>query len=229
MTDGARSTGYGPERPARILLVDDHPLLRQGIARVLTGEAGLTVVAEASDAEEGLDAARSETPDLVILDLALGETDGLDLIPRIRKAAGDAEVLVFSMYDERLYAERCLRAGASGYVMKEEGAETLLEATRAVLAGEIWVSEATRDRVLRRLAGRESATDAVSQLTDRELEVFRKLGEGASTREVAESMHLSIKTIESHRAKIMRKLDLDHAGQLVQRAVSWVRTSRGGC
>ena len=228
MSDRKRPAARGSDRPARILLVDDHPLLREGIARVLTREPDLDVVAEASDAEAGLAAARTEGPDLVVLDLALGETDGLDLIPRIRKAAGDAEVLVFSMYDERLYAERCLRAGASGYVMKEEGAETLLEATRSVLAGEIWVSQSVRDRVLRRVAGREESTDAVNQLTDRELEVFRKLGEGASTREVAESMHISIKTVETHRAKIMRKLDLDHAAQLVQRAISWVRSSRRG-
>lgn len=228
MSDGRRSTGFGPDRPARILLVDDHPLLREGIARVLSGEADLSVVAEASDAEEGLEAARAAEPDLIVLDLALGDTDGLDLIPRIRKAAGDAEVLILSMYDERLYAERCLRAGASGYVMKEEGAETLLDAARGVLAGEIRVSEKVRDRVLRRVAGREGSSDAVSQLTDRELEVFRKLGEGASTRDVAESLKISIKTVETHRAKIMRKLDLDHAAQLVQRAVAWVRTSRRG-
>lgn len=207
-----------------VLLVDDHPLLRQGIARALGSEPDLEVVGEGSTLEEGLEAARELEPDLVILDLGLDESDGLDAIPRIRRAAG-GRVLILSMFDEAVYAERCLKAGASGYVMKEEASEVLVDAVRRVLAGEVVVSDAMRRRLVRRVAGRSDG-GSVEELTDRELQVFRLVGEGRSTREIAEGLHLSVKTIETHRAKLMRKLGLENANQLVHRAVSWVQREK---
>lgn len=207
---------------AGVLLVDDHPLLRQGIARALSREPGLEVVGEAATAEEALEAARRLQPDVVVLDLALGEADGLDAIPRMRRALDGGLVLILSMFDETVYAERCLRAGASGYVMKEEASEVLVDALHRVLDGEVVVSEAMRRRLVRRAAGKDDGSP-VEALTDRELQVFRLVGEGRSTREIAEGLGLSVKTIETHRAKIMRKLGLDGAAQLVHRAVSWVQ------
>lgn len=211
-----------PTGSHRVLLVDDHPLLRQGIARVLGREPNLEVVGEASTVEEALDRARDTLPDLVVLDLGLGEGDGLDAIPRIRRASGDAHILVLSMFDEAVYAERCVRAGASGYIMKEEASEVLIDALRRVVQGEVVVSEAMRRRLVRRAAGQTRGTP-LEELTDREIQVFRLVGEGRSTREIAEGLGLSVKTIESHRAKIMRKLGLDSATQLVHRAVGWVQ------
>lgn len=216
-----------PSGPARILLVDDHPLLREGIARAVGRESDMEVVGQAGSAEEALAEARRLQPDLVVLDLALGEADGMDLLPRLRRAAEDALVVILSMFDEAVYAERCLRAGASGYVMKEAASETLVAALRQVLAGEIAVSEDVRARLVRRVAGRSGDSGPVEALTDRELQVFRLLGEGRSTREVAEALHLSVKTIESHRAGIMDKLGLEHANQLVHRAVGWVQREEG--
>lgn len=213
--------GTGPADPAHILLVDDHPLLRQGIARVLGREPELEVVGEAATVEEAMDAARSLKPDLIVLDLALGDAEGLDAIPRLRQASGGALILVLSMFDEAIYAERCLRAGATGYVMKEEASEVLVEAVRRVLGGEVVVSGAVQERLVRKAAGVKDG-GGVEELTDREIQVFLHIGKGRSTREIAEQLHLSVKTVESHRAKIMRKLKVDSAHQLVHRAVVWL-------
>lgn len=208
-----------------VLLVDDHPLLRQGITRVLMDEPDLEVVGQAATVEEALDATRELEPDAVVLDLALGDDDGFDAISRLRRADGRPPILVLSMFDELVYAERCLRAGASGYVMKEEASETLVKAIRTVLQGDVAVSPAVRDRLARRLAG-TAAEGPVDSLTDRELQVFRMVGEGRSTREVAEALQLSVKTIETHRSKIMRKLELENATQLLHRAVTWMHEKR---
>ena len=227
MTGPPDAAGAGFPHGARVLIVDDHPLIRQGVARTLSAEPGLEVAGEAATAAEALAQASELEPDLVVLDLGLGSADGLDLIPRILRATGGAKVLVLSMFDEALYAERCLRAGASGYLMKEAASSTLVDAIREVLAGEIHVSEPVQDRLVRKAAGRAPDSAGVSDLTDRELQVFRMLGEGLSTREVAEGLHLSIKTVESHRAKIMRKLGLEQASQLIHRAVAWVQGEHG--
>ena len=170
----------------------------------------------------------SEDFDLVVLDLALGDREGLEVLKRIKSGKGDCPVLVLSMFDEKVYAERCLRAGASGYVMKEDGAELLLEAIRTILRGEVFVSQVVKERMVRGLArSGGSAGRTVRDLSDRELQVFRLLGEGLSTREVAERLSLSVKTIESHRARIKEKLGIESASQLVHRAVSWVRGEMG--
>lgn len=208
-----------------ILVVDDHPLLRQGVIRVLADEPDLEVVGEVATVEEALDQGRSLEPELVILDLGLAGSDGLHAIPRLRRSGGNPCVLVLSVFDEMVYAERCLRAGAGGYLMKEEASHRLVRAIRTVLAGEVWVSRAVRNQLARRLAGTVREGPA-QKLTDRELQVFRMLGEGRSTREIAEALSLSVKTIETHRAKVMRKLALENATQLLHRAVSWVQETR---
>ena len=184
------------------------------------------MVGEAGSAEEALEQARRLKPDLVLLDLALGHSDGLDLIPRIKRASGDARILVLSMFDETLYAARCLKAGAHGYIMKEAASERLVDAVHTVAAGDIHTSQAVKQRLVRRAAG-DVEDGSIQDLTDRELQVFRMIGEGRSTREVAESLGLSVKTIETHRAKLMRKLGVDQASQLVHRAVAWVQDEQG--
>lgn len=217
------------ESSARILVVDDHAIVRHGLVRLLDAEDDLEVCGEAATRREALEATRRLEPDLAVVDLALEGADGLELIKQLCDESGEIRCLVLSMYDESLYAERSLRAGASGYVMKEEATETLVEAIRSVLAGEIYVSERIMDRILQKLAGRGSRLreSPLEELTDRELQVFRLLGQGRSTREVAELLHLSVKTIESHRAKIMDKLDLANATQLLHRAIEWVHRERG--
>lgn len=212
--------------PRRIVVVDDHAVVRQGLIRLLDSEPDLEVCGEATNPDEALEVVERLSPDLVVVDLALEGADGLDLLKRI--AGLDIRCVVLSMYDESLYAERALRAGASGYVMKEEATETIIEAARAVLDGNIHVSEPIMERILKKLANRPSEESPLEFLTDRELQVFRLLGEGNSTREIAELLDLSVKTIETYRAHIMDKLDLENATQLLHRAMEWVHRERGG-
>ena len=231
MPDSSSSPrAYSTSDPARILIVDDHAIVRHGLARLIDEEDDLEVCAEAGSFGEALEALEREDPDLAVVDLALEGADGLELIKRIASENGVVRSLVLSMYDESLYAERSLRAGASGYVMKEEATRTVVAAIRTVLDGEIYVSDEILDRILRKVSGRgpTMAESPLESLTDRELQVFRLLGEGHSTREVAEILHLSVKTIETHRAKIMRKLDLENATQLLHRAIAWVQQEMGG-
>ncbi len=214
----------------RILLVDDHAIVRKGLRGLVEAEDDLTVCAEATSPTGALEMAEEHEPDLAVVDIALEGADGLDLISRLFDRFPDLRTLVLSMYDESVYAERALRAGASGYVMKDEATETLIEAIRTVLAGDVWVSDRIMERILRRMTGRRDVAGGspLEALTDREIQVFRMIGEGRSTREVADLLHLSVKTIETHRANIMDKLDLDGASQLMHRAIEWVQRSRGG-
>lgn len=221
-TGGVVSAPGGPV-DCRVLVVDDHPLIREGIARAVDREADMEVVGQAATAHEAVDATRDLQPAVIILDLALGEADGLEVIPRLKRAAEDTLILVLSMFDEAVYAERCLRAGADGYVMKEEASSTLVDAIRRVCQGETVVSEAVQRRLVERVRQSGPVGDPLESLTDREMQVFRMIGEGRSTREIGEGLHLSVKTVETHRAKIMRKLDLENAHQLMHRAVSWLQ------
>lgn len=223
------SRGSGPSRPARILVVDDHAIVRHGLVRLLEAHDDLEVCGEAADADEALRLVDELGPGMAVVDLALEGTDGLELVERITEGSGMIRCLVLSVHDESLYAERALRAGASGYVMKEEATDTLVKAIRTVLDGEVFVSERIMDGILRKLAGRASGLvgSPLETLTDRELQVFRLLGEGNSTREVADQLGLSMKTIETHRAKIMDKLGLENATQLLHRAIEWVQRERG--
>ena len=208
---------------SRIFLVEDHPVMREGYVSLLNAEPDLEVVAEASSAEEGFDLATDTEYDVAIVDLSLPGVNGVELIKRLRSLDPDVKVLVVSAHDEALYAERALRAGARGYLMKHESARQFVTAVRTVLDGELYLSESLQNRFLQDRFGHASEpTPAISRLTDRELEVFEHFGRGQSTREVAEAMGLSLKTIESHRANIKHKLGIDRAAEFMQRAVLWV-------
>ncbi len=219
----------------RILLVDDHPILRHGLANVLNQQAHLTVCGEANDPAEALALAERLTPDLALVDLSLRQGDGIELLKDLRVRQPRMLTLVLSMHDEAMYAERALRAGARGYVMKQEKLDRLLLAIRRVLSGEIYVSDQVAAHAVARLAvggaagasqDTASTTDAyVERLTDRELQVFRLVGRGLGTRLIAETLHLSRKTIESHREHIKTKLRLKDGSELIQRAIQWARNS----
>lgn len=220
---------------ARILLVDDHPILRQGLANVLNQQAHLAVCGEAGDPAEALASAERLRPDLALIDLSLRGGDGIELLKDLRVRHPRILTLVLSMHDEALYAERALRAGARGYVMKQEKLERLLFAINRVLSGAIYVSEQVAAHAVARLAvggtgiaAQESpkTMDAfVERLTDRELQVFRLVGRGLGTRLIAETLHLSRKTIESHREHIKTKLGFKDGSELIQRAIQWARNT----
>lgn len=211
------------DRPRRIVVADPQPIVRLGIGRLLEG-AGMEVSEAVADPPEALKAAIEGRPDLVLTELAFhnGES-GLHLIRRIRDQVGALPVLVFSDRDETLYAERALRAGSSGYVMKGAPLPELLQAIRRVAEGELHVSDRIRGSLVQRVARGGRAEHPLGVLTDRELEVFHLLGHGRTTREVAEALSLSVKTIDTHRGKIMRKLDLAGPNDLLYRAIAWVQ------
>jgi len=211
--------------PVRTLVVDRQAIVRYGLVRFLN-EEGMEVCGEAADARDALRLVRERDPDLIVLDPSLDQgEDGLQLIRRLREEAPDVPMLAFSTMEEVLYAERALRAGASGFLMKRASTVDLLQAIHDVLEGELHVSGRVRKALLRRVAGgRGQRLDhPLGALTDRELEVFRLLGGGYSTRQVAESLDLSAKTVETHRSKIMRKLQLENATQLLHRAIMWAQ------
>jgi DNA-binding NarL/FixJ family response regulator len=206
-----------------VFIVDDHPIVRQGLALLINREPDLTVCGDAEDAISALRRIDQLKPDLIVLDLSLNGPDGLDVLKDIRARDPNLPVLILSMLDELLYAERALRAGASGYIMKQEATERVLVAIRRILDGEIYVSDRMANRVLHRFVGGSPAENKspIADLTDRELEVFRLIGEGHATRQIAEDLHISVKTVESYQAHIKDKLSLKNARELVQRAIQW--------
>lgn len=208
----------------KILIVDDHPLMRQGLAMTIDPEPDLSVVAQAEDAEQALEAIEDSDLDLAIVDISLPGMSGLELLKHMQALRPELKVLVVSRHDEALYAERAIRAGARGYVMKLEASDVIVKAIRRILNGGIFVSDEINERLLLGLArGRDSlAKSPLEVLSDRELEVFELTGRGQSTREIAEKLHLSIKTVESYRARIKDKLNLTNAAELMQHAVNWV-------
>ena len=207
----------------RVFIVEDHPVMREGYVSLINAEPDLEVVGEASSAEEAFDRAAELEFDVAIVDLSLPGVNGVELIKRLRSIDDDVKVLVVSAHDEALYAERALRAGARGYLMKHESAKGFVEAVRQVITGELFLSDSLRTRFLNdRFGFGNDPAPTVSRLTDRELEVFEHFGRGKSTREVAEVMGLSLKTIESHRTNIKQKLGIDRAAEFMQRAVLWV-------
>ncbi len=219
-----------PDQCRSILIVDDHPMLRRGLAALIETAPGLTVRGEAASRTAALDAIRASTPDLVIVDLMLGDSHGLDLVKDLKTRHPQIPALVLSMHDEALYAERSLRAGACGYVTKQELDDTLLTAIQRVLAGEIYMSGKLQARLAARLvAGPTLETRSTFDgLSDRELEVLRLIGQGRGTRQIAEALHLSIKTIESHREHLKQKLRLASGAELAQRATQWVENELAG-
>ena len=226
----ARKKAGPPPVKRRILIVDDHPMMRQGLALLINNEPDLATCCEAPTAGQALEAVQRQVPDLVLADITLPDKSGLELIKDLRALHSDLKVLVISMHDESLYAERVLRAGGRGYVMKQEGGAKLLEAIRRVLAGQIHVSEKMSSRILEIFSGRRAEGEAspVENLTDREFEVFQLIGQGKGTRQIAEKLHLSVKTVEVHRVNIKAKLRLESASELIRFAVRWAETQDTG-
>jgi DNA-binding NarL/FixJ family response regulator len=211
-----------PARRTRIVIVDDHPIVRLGIRQMLAAERDLEVCGEAASADAARQFIESTPPDLAIVDLSLEQGTGLDLIRTLRESVPTLPVLVLSMHDEALFAERVLRAGARGYIMKREAITGLVGAIRQVLSGRIYVSEHMAQTVLERLSHDGAAPDnPLATLTDRELEVFDLIGRGVSTATIAEQMGVSIKTIETYRSNIKTKLNLKGATDLIRFAATW--------
>ncbi len=213
----------------RLLIVDDHPMMRQGLTQLIDNEPDLRVGAEADSAAAALELVIRQKFDLVVLDVSLPDKNGLEVIKDLRAQKPDLAVLVVSMHDEALYAERVLRAGARGYLMKQEGGKKILAAIRQVLAGQISVSEKMSAQILEIFSGRRTGSASpVERLSDREFEVFQLVGQGRGTREIAAHLHLSVKTVEVHRANIKTKLQLRSAVELVRFAVRWAEAESRG-
>ena len=215
--------------PARILIVDDHAIVRHGIALLLSKHSEFRVCGEAGTLEEARTAAGQLKPDLALVDITLKDGSGLDLVREWRERLPGLRAVVLSMHDEREYAERALRAGARGYVMKENADEVMIEALHTVQRGEVYASAEVSARMLRQLADGASGageTGGIGSLTERETEVFRALGEGLTSRKIAERYSLSERTVEVHRANIKRKLGCEDTAQLLREAVRWVESGK---
>ena len=205
----------------RIFVVEDHPITREGIRALLAQESDLAVVGEATSGPDCLALLDSAQPDLVLVDIAIEGTDGIELTKQIRALYPDLRVLVLSAYDEEVYSERAVRAGARGYLAKHEAGTALIDAIRAVLEGRLYLSDGLRDRVVGSYLSGGPAESDVADLTDRELEVFRLFGRGMTTAQVADAMMLSPKTIETHRVHIKQKLGLESTNEFIRRAALW--------
>jgi len=207
----------------RILVVDDHPIVRQGLSLLIDREPDLAVCGEAEEATGAMHLLASARPDVLIVDISLNGPDGLDLLKNIRITHPTLPVLILSMHEESIYAERALRAGANGYIMKQEATEKVLVAVRRILSGEMYVSDRVANKMLKHyITGAGTLRNSsIADLSDRELEVFRLIGDGHGTRQIAEELHLSIKTVESYQAHIKEKLSLRSARELMQHAIQW--------
>ncbi len=218
--------------PINVLIVDDHPVVRKGIAQLIASEPGFTVVGETETANDGIRLIRELKPDVAVVDLTLKGMSGMELIKAVRQEGLRTALLVVSMHDERVYAERCLRLGANGYVMKEEAADAIVTAIRKVMEGGTYLSERLMAATVNRLVGGRSETTTtkgamVASLSDRELEVFHLIGRGFTTRAIAEELELSVKTVEAHKANIKGKLGLKSAPELQRLAVTWAQSQAG--
>lgn len=213
------------KRKTRILIVDDHPIVREGVETILNHEPDLEVCGQAEDAFGALSAIAERKPDIAIVDISLKNSDGIDLTKTIKARYPEVSVIVLSVHDESVYAERALLAGAKGYLMKDVAAEFIVTAIRTVVRGEIYVSAAIAKKFMHIVAGDKAgiAKTAIDHLSDRELETFRLIGEGYSMSKIAERLDLSVKTVETYRSRIKEKLGLDDASQLLQYSILWAR------
>jgi DNA-binding NarL/FixJ family response regulator len=216
-------------RKHRILIVDDHPMMREGIAHTINREPDLIVCAEATTAAEALSMVEAHRPDLVLADLSLPGRDGVELIKDLRAASPDTVVLAISTHDESVFAERVLRAGGRGYIAKQEGGAEMVRAIRVVLSGQVFLSEKLSAHLLQQLyrgnAGTGEDRFGVNQLTDREFEVFQLIGRGLSTQVISERLNVSTKTVDAHRANIKEKLGLQTTAELISFAATWITQS----
>ena len=212
------------ERKKTILIVDDHPIIRRGLTQLINLEPDLEVAYEAEDGPGAMNLLRSKLPDLAVIDLSLKHSSGMELIKQIHRRYPHLAMLVVSLYDESLYAERTLRAGAQGYVMKQEADETIVTAIRRILEGGVYVSGAMSERILLSVAARRPSTGGspIDRLSDRELDVLRLIGQGLPTKQIAQDLCVSVKTVETYRARIKEKLSLSSGSELVRFAVGWV-------
>ena len=228
----ARSTNKNPKcdppEVKRIVIVDDHPLFRKGLEQLIHSEDGFAVCGEANNAPEAMDVIRKLNPDLAIVDLSLPGANGIELIKNIRAEFSKLPILVLSMHDESLYALRALRAGAEGYVMKHEAMANVIQAIREVFSGRPYLSPAMAAQVITKFAHRqvEGEADAVERLSDRELEILELIGKGNDVRQIAKLLHLSPKTVETHRSHIKDKLDLKNSREVARFALQWL-SARG--
>jgi DNA-binding NarL/FixJ family response regulator len=214
----------------RILLVDDHPMIRERLVELIERESDLEVCGEAEDRHEALELVAATQPRLAIVDLTLKSSLGIELIKDLQARYPDVKVLVVSMQEEMIYAERCIHAGARGYITKQQASRHVMRAIRQVLAGGIYLSDSMTRHVLERSMGRPAQRESleiVSQLADRELQVFELVGKGLSTRQIADQLTLDTKTIETYRARIKEKLGLKDGPELLQRAIAWVHRNNG--
>jgi DNA-binding NarL/FixJ family response regulator len=207
---------------AKILIVDDHPLVRTGLAQLIGDCPDLEVCAEAGDMSGALKIIDASSPDLAIIDLSLAGGSGLDLIEHIKSRDRNILMLVASMHDETLYAERVLAAGAHGYINKQEAQENIIQAIRQVLNGKVYLSQHMTERLLNGMVNATGDKRDIDSLSNRELQVFELIGQGTTTSQIAEQLNLSVKTIETHQAHIKKKLGLGSAHELNQRAIRWV-------
>ena len=221
MDETTKSQTVTRSKKKTVFIVDDHPLLRQGLALLINRERDLAVCGEAEEAQTAISEITLKKPDILIADISLNGPDGLDLLKNLRMLYPNLPVLILSMHDESIYAERALRARANGYIMKQEATEKVLVAVRRILGGEIYLSDQMANKLLHQYISGASAdmNSRLSALSDRELEVFRLIGEGRSTRQIAEKLHLSIKTVETYQAHIKDKLSLHSGRELVQHAI----------
>ena len=216
-------TEVAPKTKMRIFLVDDHPLVRDGLAQLINHEPDLHVCGEAEGVAAALADIQAMKPDAVIIDLSLQGESGLDLIKRLQETTRPPAILVLSIHDEGFYAERALRAGALGYVMKRETSGKVIAGLRKILSGELYVSEGFAAQAAEKfLLSRGGAAATVDSLTDREIEIFRRIGQGHENRRIADDLHLSLKTVQAHCANIKQKLGLENATVLMREAVRWV-------
>lgn len=219
-TDPATPTKY------RVFLVDDHPVTRSGVAVLINQEKNLVVCGEADSAPKALDMIQKVQPDLAVVDISLKTTSGIELMKNLKVLAPNLPVLIMSMHDESLYAERALRAGAKGYIMKQEASEKILTAIHRVLDGELYLSDKMKEKMLHRLVNnkKDELVFSIDSLSDREMEVFQLIGNGFSTRQIAARLNLSVKTIDSYREHLKLKLRLEKGSDLVRHAIQWVRS-----
>jgi DNA-binding NarL/FixJ family response regulator len=221
----AEDRNGSPDRApkTRIYIIDDHPIMVQGLRELIDSQHDMCVVGSTDDWHVALEQTKKLQADLIILDVTLKDTNGIEVLKNLKIHAPEIKVLMLSMHDEHLYAMRSLKAGAQGYIMKQEAVEKVLHAIRQVLSGDVYLSDAMSKRTMFQLLGRSGSRTGspLEDLSDRELEVFTLIGQGCTTRQIAEKLHLSIKTVETHRAHIKEKLNLQTSTELVQHAIHW--------
>lgn len=221
-------TVHGKNKKYSVLIVEDHSIVRMGLSMLISQLDDMSVCGEMESGDAALEFLKKEKPDMIIADISLKDMSGIDLIKYIRRSDHRVPILVLSVFDEDFYAERAFAAGATGYIMKQEASEVLVRAIRTVLSGEIYASDAVRNRLVKKAIGKNDDNDnpGLSALTDRELQVFELIGRGCETRQIANDLRLSVKTVDTYREHIKDKLNLKNATELIQRASQWELTRK---